>query len=122
MTLSLPTRTTRALLAATAAAALTASAAPAHAATITRDATGTLVITAAPGDQAAVARASATDDTPGGISLYARAGLSSVPADGCGTPSTRLVNCRLDAGGVRVELGDGADDFSLSDYPSTGKL
>src|SRR4051794_33868635 len=109
---------TRIITIAAAVAACLACAGSASAATISRDGDGTLVITAAPGDQDRVALAPATDDTEGYISLYDRIGIT-VTAEGCETPSDRLVNCRLDAVGVRVLLGDGADDFSAGvDYPA----
>jgi hypothetical protein len=100
------------------AAALLAAAMPASAATISRADDGALVITAAVGDQDRVVLAPATDGTEGYISLYDRAGLSTVTAEGCETPGDRLVNCRFDAAGVRALLGDGADEFSAGvDYP-----
>jgi Ca2+-binding RTX toxin-like protein len=112
-------RTISTAIAAGAAAAALLCAAPAGAATISRDGDGALVVTATGGDQDRVVLAPATDDTEGYISLYDRIGLSAVTADGCETPSDRIVNCRLDPAGVRVALGDGADEFSAGvDYPA----
>ena len=102
------------------AAALLFCAAPAGAATLTRDGDGTLVITAAPGAQDYVVLAPATDDTDGYISLYDKIGLSAAAVEGCeAQTSDRLVNCRLDPTGVRAALGDGNDYFSAgTEYPT----
>src|SRR5690348_16524316 len=82
-----------------------AVAAPAGAATVSRDASGALVMTAAPGVDDDVELSTAADDTDGYISLYDRAGLESITAEGCEpTTSDRLVTCRLDPAGVRVDL------------------
>jgi Ca2+-binding RTX toxin-like protein len=107
----LPTR----ILPILAVAAGLVAAAPAGAATVTRDGSGALVVTAEPGVADDVALSAPADDTDGYISLYDRAGLSSVTAEGCETPSTRLVTCRLDPAGVRVDLGDNSDTFTSDD-------
>ncbi len=94
------------------------AASSAGAATISRGSDGALVVTAAPGEQNRVAVGASTDDTDGVIAISDRIPLT-VATDGCGE-ADYLVNCQVGPAGVRVDLGDGNDSFSVTfDLPTT---
>ena len=97
-------------------------AAPAGASTVTRAADGTLVLTGAPGETNDVIVGDASDTAPGYISIQDRAPLSST-ASGCEPVEWGTVQCRADAGGVDLELGDGNDQARTSAFfPSNVRL
>jgi hypothetical protein len=83
-------------------------AAPAGASTVTRAADGTLVLVGAPAENSDVVVGDSYTDTPGYVSIQDRAGLTAT-ASGCGPVSYSMVECRADARGVDLELGDGND-------------
>ena len=109
------------LRAAGVAAALTltlAAASSAGAATISRAADGALVVTAAAGELNHVALGGPMDGNAGEIMVGDRVPLT-VAAAGCGA-SDYVVDCQVASAGVRIDLGDGRDVFSVNfDMPTT---
>jgi hypothetical protein len=95
-----------------------AAASTAGAATITRGSDGALVVTAAPGEVNHIALGGPMDGNDGEIMVGDRVPLT-VATGGCGA-SDYVVDCQVGSAGVRIDLGDGADLFSINfDMPAS---
>ena len=93
-------------------------AASAGAATISRAPDGALVVTAGAGEQNHVALGGPMDGNDGEIMVGDRIPLT-VATTGCGAPGY-VVDCQVGAAGVRIDLGDGNDIFSVNfDMPTS---
>jgi Ca2+-binding RTX toxin-like protein len=108
----------RRLLGLSIAAVVLAAASSAGAATISRAPDGALVVTAAPGEQNRVVLGGPMDGNAGEIMVGDRIALA-IATSGC-SASDYVVDCQVGAAGVRVDLGDAADTFSVNFDMPTG--
>jgi Ca2+-binding RTX toxin-like protein len=115
----------RTLITILAGAALAMPAGAAQAATITRDSSGTLVYTAAPGESNILDVSTAFDvhgdSDPTRVTLSDASSVTqNVQASGCVAVFPWMTTCTLESGGVRASLGDRDDRQTAAyDLPTT---